>query len=164
MEHKFNLNRGRSTLVDTVEENLLSYFKEMKYRKGDSIPSETELATELGVARGVLREALSRLRMLGLIETRTRRGMVLAEPDILSGMKRMVDSQLMSEENILDILGMRVAIEIGMADFIFINKTEKDIEELEYIVNRETVLEMNQVSKEEEIGRASCRERVCVGV
>ena len=150
MEHKFNLNRGRSTLVDTVEENLLSYFKEMKYRKGDSIPSETELATELGVARGVLREALSRLRMLGLIETRTRRGMVLAEPDILSGMKRMVDSQLMSEENILDILGMRVAIEIGMADFIFINKTEKDIEELEYIVNRETVLEMNQVSKEEE--------------
>lgn len=150
MEHKFNLNKGRYTLVDTVEENLLNYIKEMKYGKGDSIPSEVQLAADLGVARGVMREALSRLRMLGLIETRTKRGMVLAEPDILSGMKRMVDSQLMSEKNILDILGMRVAIEIGIADFIYLNKTEKDIEELEYIVDREKVLEMNQLSKEEE--------------
>ena len=58
---------------------------------GDSIPNEIELSSALGVARSVLREALSRLKMMGMIESRTRRGMILTEPFILGGMKRVVD-------------------------------------------------------------------------
>ena len=79
------------TLVDQVEDKLLNYLKEKDIRTGDSIPNELELAAALGVARSVLREALSRLKMMGMIETRTRRGMILTEPTILGGMKRVVD-------------------------------------------------------------------------
>ena len=71
------------TLVDQVEDKLLNYLKEKDIRTGDSIPNELELAAALGVARSVLREALSRLKMMGMIETRTRRGMILTEPTIL---------------------------------------------------------------------------------
>ena len=60
------------TLVDQVEDRLLNYLKEKDIRTGDSIPNELELAAALGVARSVLREALSRLKMMGMIETRTR--------------------------------------------------------------------------------------------
>ena len=102
------------TLVDQVEDKLLNYLKEKDLRAGDPIPNELELAAALGVARSVLREALSRLKMMGMIESRTRRGMILREPSILGGMKRVVDPRILSEESLFDILGFRIALEIGM--------------------------------------------------
>ena len=94
------------TLVDQVEDNLLTYFRTKDLRAGDAIPNEMELAAALGVARSVLREALSRLKMVGMIETRTRRGMILTEPSILGGMKRVVDSRILSEHSMFDLLGL----------------------------------------------------------
>ena len=100
------------TLVDQVEDNLLTYFRTKDLRAGDAIPNEMELAAALGVARSVLREALSRLKMVGMIETRTRRGMILTEPSILGGMKRVVDPRILSEHSLFDLLGFRIALEL----------------------------------------------------
>lgn len=55
------------TLVDVVEEKLLQYLKDNDYCIGCTVPNEMELASSLGVARSVVREALSRLKMIGLI-------------------------------------------------------------------------------------------------
>lgn len=132
------------TLVDQVEDKLLNYLKEKDLRPGDSIPNELELAAALGVARSVLREALSRLKMMGMIETRTRRGMILTEPSILGGMKRVVDPRILSEESLFDILGFRIALEIGMCSDLFRNITSKDIAELEEIVKMGIVFENNE--------------------
>lgn len=132
------------TLVDQVEDKLLNYLKEKDLRAGDPIPNELELAAALGVARSVLREALSRLKMMGMIESRTRRGMVLREPSILGGMKRVVDPRILSEESLFDILGFRIALEIGMCSDLFRNITPKDIAELEEIVKMGIVFENNE--------------------
>ncbi|WP_199851457.1 FadR/GntR family transcriptional regulator [Parabacteroides pacaensis] len=132
------------TLVDQVEDKLLNYFKENNLYTGDSIPNEVELAAALGVARSVLREALSRLKMMGMIDTRTRRGMILTEPSILGGMKRVVDPRILSEESLFDILGFRIALEIGMCSDLFQNITTKDLEELEEIVKLGIVFENNE--------------------
>ncbi|MCB0601941.1 MAG: FadR family transcriptional regulator [Saprospiraceae bacterium] len=139
-----------TTLVDKVEEKLLNYIKESNFMPGDSLPNEKELAEALGVARSVLREALSRLRMMGLIQSRTKKGMTLAEPNILNGMRRVMDPRLMSKGDLLDILNLRIIIEIGMCNSIFVNKTDREIAELEEIVNRESVLSDNLLSVEEE--------------
>ena len=133
-----------TTLVDQVEEALLNYLKNKNLKIGDSIPNEIEIANALGVARSVLREALSRLKMLGMIESRTRRGMVLREPSLLEGMKRVVDPRILSEDTLFDILGFRVALEIGICHSIFRNITPKAIEELEEIVQLEVVFENNE--------------------
>ena len=132
------------TLVDQVEDKLLNYLKEKDIRTGDSIPNELELAAALGVARSVLREALSRLKMMGMIETRTRRGMILTEPTILGGMKRVVDPRILGEEALFDILGFRIALEIGICSDIFRNITPEDISELEEIVKMGIVFENNE--------------------
>ena len=129
------------TLVDQVEDKLLNYFRSQDLKVGDSIPNEIELSSALGVARSVLREALSRLKM---IESRTRRGMILTEPFILGGMKRVVDPRIMSQESLLDLLGFRVALEIGISSDIFHNIKEQDIMELEEIVNAGVALGNNE--------------------
>ena len=59
---------NQTTLIDQVEDSLLTYFKKNDLGRGDSIPNENSLAAELGVARSVVREALSRLKMMGLIQ------------------------------------------------------------------------------------------------
>lgn len=133
-----------TTLVDQVEDKLLTYLKEKDLRAGDSIPNELELAAALGVARSVLREALSRLKMMGMIESRTRRGMILTEPSILGGMKRVVDPRILSEESLFDILGFRIALEIGICSDLFRNITPEDITELEEIVRLGIVFENNE--------------------
>jgi DNA-binding FadR family transcriptional regulator len=150
MKEDLKLVKPPITLVDKVEEKLRDYFKEMKLMPGDTIPREMALAESLGVGRSVLREALSRLRMMGLIESRTKRGMVLAEPDILGGIERVLDPRIISQDRLMDILGIRVTIEIGMADFIFLNRKEKDIRDLEEIADRESVMAINRVTLEEE--------------
>lgn len=133
-----------ATLVDQVEDNLLTYFREHDLRAGDAIPNELELATALGVARSVLREALSRLKMMGMIETRTRRGMILREPSILGGMKRVIDPRIMSEHSLFDLLGFRIALEMGICGDIFSNITPKDINDLDEIVRLGIIFENNE--------------------
>ena len=63
--YNLKLHNQAVTLVDQVEDSLLNYFREHDLRIGDSIPNELDLAAALGVARSVLREALSRLKMMG---------------------------------------------------------------------------------------------------
>ena len=89
------LNR---TLVDVVEEKLLQYLKDNDYCIGCTVPNEMELASSLGVARSVVREALSRLKMIGLIESHTRRGMIVREPSLVGGMRRLIDPRNLSEK------------------------------------------------------------------
>ncbi len=132
------------TLVDQIEDRLLNYLKENNLQVGDSIPNEMELAAALGVARSVLREALSRLKMIGMIESRTRRGMILTEPNILGGMKRIVDPRILNENALFDILGFRIALEIGICNDIFRNITAEDIVDLEEIVKVGEVFENNE--------------------
>ena len=135
---------NQTTLIDQVEDSLLTYFKKNDLRRGDSIPNENNLAAELGVARSVVREALSRLKMMGLIHARPRKGMVLTEPSILGGMKRVIDPRVLSEETILDLLDFRIALEIGISSDIFRKITPKDIEELSEIVKMGIVFENNE--------------------
>lgn len=68
-----------------------------------------------------------------MIESRTRRGMTLKEPSILGGMKRIIDPRILSEETLFDILGFRIALEIGLCSDLFKKITTQDIEVLEEI-------------------------------
>ena len=79
-----------------------------------------------------------------MIETRTRRGMILSEPSILGGMKRVVDPRILSEDALFDILGFRIALEIGICSDIFRNITPEDIEDLEEIVKVGIMYENNE--------------------
>lgn len=138
------LDKQNTTLVDSVEQRLIRYFKEQGLRPGSSIPNETELAASLGVGRPVLREALSRFKMSGMIVSRTRKGMVLAEPSLLGGMRRCVNPLLMNESTLREILEFRVVLEIGISGTIFRNLTPADIEELEQIVEMSRMIGNNK--------------------
>ena len=143
MIENFRINNASVTLVDQVEEKLLEYFQKNKLTVGSVIPRETDLAASLGVARSVLREALSRLKMLGIIESRTKRGIILHEPNLFGGLKRAINPNLFGERLVYDIIKFRVALEIGITDDIIKNITDEDIKELEDIITNSAISENN---------------------
>ena len=58
------------TLTDDIAEKLVRYIGDNDLNPGDSLPSERQLADALGVSRRPLREAISRLRGMGVITVR----------------------------------------------------------------------------------------------
>jgi DNA-binding FadR family transcriptional regulator len=147
------MNNGLSTttLADQVEEKIIEYIKENQLVPGDSLPNEMQFSEMLGISRNVVREAMSRLRMLGLIQSRTKRGIIVTEPPLLNGFKKVLDPNLLSIKTIKEMMGMRIALEIGIADFIFTNITDKYIRELDDVVARQKALGINNLSVEDEM-------------
>ncbi|HLR37550.1 MAG TPA: FadR/GntR family transcriptional regulator [Chitinophagaceae bacterium] len=126
-----------SSLADKVEIKLIRYFLDNELQPGDAIPREIDLAESLGVSRTVIREALLRLRMTGLIESKKRRGAILKNPDLLSLLQKTLYPTMMDEGTLKDIFEMRLVMEIGMADLIFHRVKPEDITELRKIVKDE---------------------------
>jgi GntR family transcriptional regulator, transcriptional repressor for pyruvate dehydrogenase complex len=126
-----------SSLVDKVEIQLIKFFLNNNYRPGDAIPKELELAASLKVSRTVIREALLRLRMTGLIESKKHRGAVLSNPDLLSLLQKTLYPTMLDEKTLRDIFEMRLVLEIGMANLIVERIKPEDIKELQKIVKDE---------------------------
>ena len=126
-----------SSLVDKVEANLVELLKEKKLNVGDSIPKEIELAETLGVSRTVIREALLRLRMMGLIESKKKKGAVITSPDLFGIMSKSMNPHVLDQDTLKEIFEIRLVLEIGMADLIFQRVKKEDIAELRKIVSNE---------------------------
>ncbi len=140
-----------TTLADQVEEKIIEYIKENQLVPGDSLPNEMHFSEMMGISRNVVREAMSRLRMLGLIQSRTKRGIIVTEPPLLNGFKKVLDPNLLSIKTIKEMMGMRIALETGISDFIFTNITKENINELELIVSRQQAIGINNLSVEDEM-------------
>ncbi|MDR6812211.1 DNA-binding FadR family transcriptional regulator [Arcicella sp. BE140] len=126
-----------SSLVDKVEANLVELLQSRKLKVGDVIPKEIELVELLGVSRTVIREAITRLRTMGMIESKKKKGSVITSPDIFGIMGKSMNPHILDEETLKEIFEIRLVLEIGMADFIFQKITPKDIDELKEIVKNE---------------------------
>jgi len=73
-----------------VEKQLREAIESGVYRAGDRLPDERELANQLSVSRGTIRQALSRLTQQGLVERCQGRGTFVARAAITSGYICMV--------------------------------------------------------------------------
>ena len=126
-----------SSLVDKVEKNLVEILQQKNLKVGDTIPKEIDLAETLGVSRTVIREALLRLRMMGLIESKKKKGSVITSPDLFGIMSKSMNPHILDQETLKEIFEIRLVLEIGMADFLFQRVTKEDIDELKQIVSKE---------------------------
>jgi DNA-binding FadR family transcriptional regulator len=81
---------------------------------GHKLPSETELVEEFGVSRTVVREAVTRLRAEGMVETFQGRGsFVLAMPQPTSF--TVEAAAIRTHHDVLDVIDFRIGIECEAA-------------------------------------------------
>ncbi|MBT2526695.1 FadR family transcriptional regulator [Streptomyces sp. ISL-99] len=120
---------GRQSLVDTVVDQLRAQLAEGEWAVGDRIPTEHELAGQLGVGRNTVREAVRVLVHAGLLESRQGNGTFVrsaADPAaVLRGMRHA---------NVLDVLELRVALEAEAARLAAVRRDEADLRTLRRVL------------------------------
>lgn len=132
-------------LADKVEKQILQYIHTGQIKIGNALPSEQEMAEKMNVSRNVVREALSRLKVLGLVDSRKKRGLIVTSPKVFGPLKRALHPHVMGEDQSLELRELRIVIELGLAEFLFKNITDEDISALEAIIEREkTVMELSR--------------------
>ncbi len=137
------------SMAEVVEIKLREYFKIKQFKPGDPLPTEMEIADALDVSRNVVREALSRFKMLGMIETKKKKGMFMSNPDILGALERVLDPLIIDNTTLQDIFELRLVLEMGMADLLFLRKNDTDIKILEEIAASEENAEKEFIIKNE---------------
>lgn len=125
------------TQVDKIEISLQKYFRQENFAPGDALPKEEELASALGVSRTAIREALARFKTVGIIESRKNRGMIIKTPDVFNNMQRVLDSRLLDPRTMQEIFELRLVLEMGIVDILFLRRTPEGLQALEEIVKKE---------------------------
>ena len=104
---------------------------EQRFKAGDKLPNEMELAQELGISRVTLREAIRILCTRGIVEIRRGRGtfVVSTDPDPLSGSGlSLLDVPNVS---IRDLLEIRLVVEPMAAYYAARRATEDEIQNID---------------------------------
>src|ERR1700720_51283 len=65
----------RTPLLHQIQEEIKSYVIRNNLKPGDALPSEGDLARQLGIGRNSVREAVKSLEVLGILEARAGSGL-----------------------------------------------------------------------------------------
>lgn len=100
-------------------------------KEGDRLPTETLLATQFGVGRSTVREAMRGLALMGVVDVRVGNGTYVrtGANEVLSTTRSLHD--VLMRGNALKILQARQIVEIGALDAVVVNATLGDIREIE---------------------------------
>ena len=99
-----------SNLTDQVTTTLSSRIAYGKMPPGSRLPTEQDLSVEFGVSRTVVREAISRLKSEGLVETRQGAGAFVAKSQLGVPFRIAIDD-VVSYQKTAEILELRLAVE-----------------------------------------------------
>jgi GntR family transcriptional repressor for pyruvate dehydrogenase complex len=125
-----------SKISDEVYKQLVSLISGGHLKPGEKLPSEREMASDLGISRQSIREALYRAEIMGLIEVRQGEGSF-----VLSSIREPLKSPLLvllEEEagRIFEFLEVRKLIEGWCAEKAATEATAEDLEKMEGILEK----------------------------
>lgn len=124
-------------LSDEIIEQLKVLIIKNIYKPGDELPSEREMAKQLNVSRPPLREALNALQVMGLIEIRPRRKVLvrsLTEKSFGNPLKLLLNEDI---NKIFELLEIRRLMEIWATKKAAKKATNDQIERLQNLINKD---------------------------
>jgi GntR family transcriptional repressor for pyruvate dehydrogenase complex len=117
-------------LPQEIAKLLLNSLLSGAFAPGTRLPSERQLAQQLGVARSAVREALKSLGLLGLIEVRQGDGTYVRRPDSQL-LPRIIEwGLLLGERRTADLVEMRQHLEVAVAGMAAARRDADDVAEL----------------------------------
>jgi GntR family transcriptional repressor for pyruvate dehydrogenase complex len=111
-----------------IAEQILLDIKSGKYSSGSKLPSERAIAEQIGVSRPSVREAISALQIVGIIESQPGDGNYISEDLIIDDLSLQVKNILEESESPYEILQARKVVEIGSVRLAIREATDEDIQ------------------------------------
>ncbi|TDF95963.1 FadR/GntR family transcriptional regulator [Paenibacillus piri] len=121
----------RQTMAKQVVDQIIELLTSGQLNPGDKLPTESELTELLYVSRPVLREALSSLETMGVIQRKTREGTYFANK---IGSKPFSIMLALSAGDIPSVMEARMALELGLVTMAAEKITDDQLELLEALL------------------------------
>lgn len=123
----------KKSVSDEVYQQLKNNLIKGTWKPGDKMPSENELSKLFGVSRVTVRQAMSKLLTLGLIETRLGEGTYVCKIETGEFMSEMIPYVYLNKESTKEVLHFRLLTEPSYAADATEKITKEEIEQLEEI-------------------------------
>jgi GntR family transcriptional regulator, transcriptional repressor for pyruvate dehydrogenase complex len=124
-----------TSLTDQVAQALRERVESGRYSAGHKLPTEPQLAQTFGVSRTVIREAVSRLKSAGLLESRQGSGVYVLEAARFKPLNAQPPASL-NEQAVLQIIEIRRAIEAEAAALAAQRATKTQIQDIQQALER----------------------------
>jgi DNA-binding FadR family transcriptional regulator len=124
-------------LYRSVQDRIKRFIVEHDLQGGDALPPETRLTRELGVSRSSVREAVKALESLGILETRPGRGLYVRPFSLDPILDNLAYSLLFDRDSIVELLGVREQLEVGLLPLAAGALTPTQLELLHGLVRRQ---------------------------
>ena len=134
-------------IYEEVSEILYEKIRSGKLMPGDRLSSVEQLAEQLHVSRSAVREALSALKAMGLIEIKQGSGTFVKEVQKSQLDFPLSTAMLTNKKDIAHLLEVRKIIEVGAVASAALHRTENDIQNMMQILD-----EMNHAQGDGELG------------
>jgi len=112
-------------LADQVADALAAEVRSGRLSEGDRLPTEAALAEQFGVSRTVVREAVSRLKSLGLLDSRQGSGVYVRAAGVEP--LRFEMPHVASREAVIQMVELRRALEAEVAALAAERRTPEDV-------------------------------------
>jgi GntR family transcriptional repressor for pyruvate dehydrogenase complex len=126
----------REPISAEIARRLLDYLFSGDVRPGDRLPSERQLAEDLGVNRPSVREAIRALSFLGLLEVRQGSGTYFRGPDQELLFRLFEFNLVFGEGQLLDLAEARAQLEVVVAGLAAERRAPEEVDELEAALER----------------------------
>lgn len=113
--------RRLQSLAQEVTEDLATKIRTGIYKPGEKLPAEPEVMAQQGVSRTVVRESMSRLQAMGLVETRHGIGTFVLEPG--PAMPALDFSTVASIKEVMAMIELRISLETEAAGLAALRRT-----------------------------------------
>jgi GntR family transcriptional repressor for pyruvate dehydrogenase complex len=129
---------NKKKLADSVIEEIKRMIQSGELKEGDKLPNQNAFAAQLGVSRTSLREALSTLTRIGVIEQRPGYGTVLRSRIPVLFTDHLAPPLISDKQATIELIEARRFIEIGAAELSVKNASPEQINEMGLLIKEMT--------------------------
>lgn len=127
----------KTRIYEEVVSQVHELIKEGRFKSGDQLPSERELAETFQVSRTSVREALRALEAHGLIVSRTGMGNFVADLPVESLVGPLAKLLIEGKSALADVFELRKLIEPQIASLAAVRATPRDIERMKRLLDKQ---------------------------
>lgn len=129
---------NKKKLADSVIEEIKRMIQSGELKQGDKLPNQNAFAAQLGVSRTSLREALSTLTRIGVIEQRPGYGTVFRSRIPALFTDHLAPPLISDRQATIELIETRRFIEIGAAELAVKNGTAEQVREMGLLIDEMT--------------------------
>jgi GntR family transcriptional regulator, transcriptional repressor for pyruvate dehydrogenase complex len=118
------------SLTERAVASLQEMLSESRAKPGDRLGNEADLEERLGVSRVVVREAVSRLRGLGILESRQGVGLIVGKPDPFGLFEQTLTHRSLDSADLTALAELRYTLEVGAVELAVKRATPAQIDRL----------------------------------